>query len=124
LYESGKQYRYKDFEADNSGTKHTPTFELPEEAMSLAGKNAVAIIFKNKVSQISEDNVEYIGDTKIGEDGKIDLSFIPREEISYSGTGDYTVAIGVKGTTNYINVGKIKAKKPEHKVTFRVGQSG
>mgnify|MGYP002853429158 CR=1 FL=1 len=124
LYETGKQYRYKEFESDNSGTTLEKTFAIPEEAMSLAGKNAVAIIFKNKVSQISEDNVEYIGDTKIGADGKIDLSFVPREELSYNGTGDYTVAIGIKGTTNYINVGKIEAPKPEYKVTFTVPQSG
>lgn len=120
LVETGKQYRYKEFEADNSGTRLTPTYELPEEAMNLAGKNAVAIVFKNKVSQISEDNVEYVGDTKIGEDGKINLSFIPREELSYADTGDYTVAIGVKGTTNYIKVGTIEAEKPEHTVTFTI----
>lgn len=118
LVEVGKQYRYKEFGADNSGTRMTATYELPKEAMGLAGKNAVAIVFKNKVSQISEDNVEYMGDTMISNDGKVNLSFIPREEQTYTGTGDYTVALGVKGTTNYIYLGTIKAPKPKYQVTF------
>lgn len=118
LVETGKQYRYKEFSTDNSGTEMTPSYTLPEEAMGLAGKNAVAIVFKNKVSQISEDNVEYMGDTKIGEDGKVSLSFVPREEQTYEGTGDYTVALGVKGTTNYIYLGTIKAPRPKYQVAF------
>lgn len=120
LVESKNQYRYKiDLpEADASGDVLTPECKLPEDAMGLAGKDAVAIVFKNKVSQISEDNVEYIGDTAIGSDGSVDLSFIPREAVSYEGTGDYTVVLGVKGTSNYVKVGTIEASKPEYNVTF------
>lgn len=118
LVETAKQYRYKEFETDNSGTEITRTYELPEEAKGLSGKNAVAIVFKNKVSQISEDNVEYMGDTKIGNDGKVSLSFVPREEQTYAGTGDYTVALGVKGTTNYIYLGTIAAPKPKYQLNF------
>lgn len=120
LIEKKTQYRYKiDLpEAVASGEPLTPDCKLPEDAMGLAGKDAVAIVFKNKVSQISEDNVEYIGDTTIGSDGTINLSFVPREELSYEGTGDYTVVLGVKGTSNYVKVGTIEAPKPVYNVTF------
>lgn len=120
LVDTKTQYRYKLElpEADVSGDTLTPECRLPEEAMGLAGKAAVAIVFKNKVSQISEDNVEYVGDTTIGSDGTVDLSFIPRESLSYEGTGDYTVVLGVKGTSNYVKVATIEAPKPEYNVTF------
>lgn len=120
LVESKNQYRYKIElpEADASGDVLSPECELPDDAIGLAGKDAVAIVFKNKVSQISEDNVEYIGDTTIGTDGSVKLSFIPREVVSYEGTGDYTVVLGVKGTSNYVKVGMIEAPKPEYNVTF------
>lgn len=120
LVEKKTQYRYKiDLpEAVASGTTLKPDCKLPEDAMGLAGKNAIAIVFKNKVSQISEDNVEYIGDTTIGSDGSLNLSFVPREELSYEGTGDYTVVLGVKGTSNYIKVGTIEAPKPVYNVIF------
>lgn len=118
LVDTTKQYRYKEETVEETGVALTPSYAIPEDAMELAGKDAVAIVFKNKVSQISEDNVQYIGNTKISDAGKVDLSFIPREEQSYIDTGDYTVALGVKGTTNYIKLGVIEAEKPEYSVKF------
>jgi peptidoglycan hydrolase-like protein with peptidoglycan-binding domain len=118
LVESKTEYRYKVSDVEESGTAMTPECKLPEDSMDLAGKDAVVIVFKNKVNQIAEDNVEYIGDTKIGTDGTLNLSFVPREEQSYEGTGDYTVVLGVKGTSNYVKVGTIEAPKPKYTVTF------
>lgn len=120
LVERKSEYRYKvDLpEAVDSGNVLTPTCKLPDEAIGLAGKEAVVIVFKNKVNQISEDNVEYIGDTVIGANGKLNISFVPREEQSYEGTGDYTIVLGVKGTSNYVKVGTIEAQKPVYNVTF------
>lgn len=118
LVESKTQYRYKENVVETTGTMMTPDCSLPAEAMNLAGKEAVVIVFKNKVNQIAEDNVEYIGNTVIGTDGKLNISFVPREEISYEGTGDYTIVLGVKGTTNYVKVGTIEAPKPTYKVSF------
>lgn len=118
LVESKKQYSYKNDLTESVGTFMNPECKLPEDAIGLAGKDAVVIVFKNKVNQIAEDNVQYIGDTVIGEDGNLDISFIPREEQTYEGTGDYTVVLGVKGTTNYVKVGTIEAPKPVYTVTF------
>lgn len=118
LVESKQQFRYKENVVETTGTLMKPECKLPDEAKNLAGKNAVVIVFKNKVNQIAEDNVEYIGDTTIGTDGKLNISFIPREEISYENTGDYTIVLGVKGTTNYVKVGTIEAPKPKYNITF------
>ncbi len=118
LVEVATQFRYKENVVETTGTLMTPDCVLPEEASSLAGKEAVVIVFKNKVNQIAEDNVEYIGNTTIGADGSLDISFIPREEISYEGTGDYTIVLGVKGTTNYVKVGTVEAPRPKYNVSF------
>lgn len=118
LVESKMQYRVKEAEVNDNGTLYTPKCVLPESAKNLAGKDAVVIVFKNKVNQIAEDNVEYIGNTSIEADGSINISFVPREELSYEGTGDYTIVLGVKGTTNYVKVGTIEAPKPVYKVSF------
>lgn len=121
LVESKDQYRYKIPESEKPEStiaEMKPECKLPEEAMGLAGKDAVVIVFKNKVNQIAEDNVEYIGNTVIGSDGGLNISFVPREEQTYEGTGDYTVVLGVKGTTNYVKVGTIEAPKPVYKVSF------
>lgn len=118
IVETAKQYRYKEINADESGNVMTADCKLPEDAMNLAGKDAVAIVFKNKVNQIAEDNVQYIGNTKINTDGTINLSFVPREVQTYEGTGDYTIVLGVKGTSNYVKVGTLEAPKPQYKVAF------
>ena len=121
LVESKEQYRYKIPETEKPESTIAmmkPECALPAEAMGLAGKDAVVIVFKNKVNQIAEDNVEYIGNTTIGADGSLKIAFVPREEPSYEGTGDYTVVLGVKGTTNYVKVGTVEAPKPVYNVTF------
>ena len=121
LVESKDQYRYKIPETEKPETtiaEMKPECVLPEEARGLAGKDAVVIVFKNRVNQIAEDNVEYIGNTVIGADGGLNIAFVPREEQTYEGTGDYTVVLGVKGTSNYIKVGTIEAPKPVYKVSF------
>ena len=105
LVESKEQYRYKIPESEKPEStiaEMKPECKLPEEAMGLAGKDAVVIVFKNKVNQIAEDNVEYIGNTVIGSDGGLNISFV----------------LGVKGTTNYVKVGTIEAPKPVYKVSF------
>ena len=118
LFEKKTQYRYREYVTDSTGTLYTPDCSLPENAQGLAGKDAIVIVFKNKVSQIAEDNVEYIGTTHVDSDGSLNISFTPREELSYEGTGDYTIVLGVKGTSNYVKVGTIEAERPKHKVVF------
>ncbi|MGN0152263.1 MAG: peptidoglycan-binding protein [Wujia sp.] len=118
IVEKKTEYRYKEYATTSSGEVLYPECKLPEEAMNLAGKDAVVIVFKNKVNQIAEDNVEYIGNTTIGTDGSLNISFVPREVQTYEGTGDYTIVLGVKGTTNYVTVGTIEAERPSYNVSF------
>lgn len=119
LVQTKTQYRVKvdATEAVATGKIVRPDCVLPEEAGGLAGKDAVVIVFKNKVNQIAEDNVEYVGTTKIGTDGSLNISFIPREEQTYE-TGDYTIVLGVKGTSNYVKVGVMENPKPVYTVSF------
>lgn len=120
LIETKNQYRYKQERTGGSiveGQTVKPECKLPAEAMGLAGKSAMVIVFKNKVNQIAEDNVEYVGMTNIGNDGALNISFVPREAQTYD-TGDYTVVLGVKGTSNYVTVGKMSAPKPVYQVSF------
>ena len=82
-----------------------------------ANKDATLYIYKS--TQVSDFTTEYIGNITLDENGCFNLSNIQtREEISKE-TGDFTVAVAVKGETNAIITGTISAPKPEsYTVTF------
>ena len=87
-------------------------------------KDATLYIYKS--TQVSDFTTEYIGNVVVSSNGQIlnpdtnepITEVQTREEIS-DYTGDYTIAVAVKGETNAMIVGTISAPKPEsYKVTF------
>lgn len=81
-----------------------------------AGQEITLFIFK--IDEASDWTNEFVGQSVVNDDGSYNFSFKLREEPSIK-TGDFTVAIGIEGTTNTIIVGSIKAPKPEYTVVFR-----
>lgn len=81
----------------------------------LAGKQIS--IFVYKVDGASDYTNEYVGQSTIAEDGSYSFTFKLREEPTVK-TGDFTVAIGIEGTSNTIVVDTIAAPKPTHNVKF------
>lgn len=60
---------------------------------------------------------QYIGQSVVGENGSYSFTFKLLNEPTIE-TGDYTVSIGIEGTTDTIEIGKIEAPVPTYSVKF------
>lgn len=97
---------------DNSGNVRTTSGTLDS---SYAGKQATLFVYK--VDEASDYSNEYVGQTTIGEDGSYSFTYKLREEPTEK-TGDFTIALGIEGTTNTMVIGTIAAPKPKYTVKF------
>lgn len=108
-------YRYKSNDVgieDTSGETRTASGKLDS---SFAGKQATLFIYK--VDEASDYSNEYVAQTIIADDGSYSFTYKLREEPTVK-TGDFTIALGVEGTTNTFVIGTIEAPKPEYTVNF------
>lgn len=113
--ETKTQYRYYSTAAsveDNTGEEMTYSGTLDS---SFAGKQLTLFVYK--VDGASDYTNEYIGQTEIGTDGSYSFTFKLREEPTVK-TGDFTVAIGIEGTSDLIVIDTIEAPKAEYTVKF------
>lgn len=99
--------------ADNSGVERTISGFVDS---SLAGEQAILFIYK--VDEASDFTNEYVGQSIIGSDGSYSFTFKLREEPSIK-TGNYTVTLGIEGTSAAIYLDPIEAPKPEYTVTYK-----
>lgn len=97
---------------DTSGDVRTTSGTLDS---SYAGKQATLFVYK--VDEASDYSNEYVGQTTIGEDGSYSFTYKLREEPTEK-TGDFTIALGIEGTTNTMVIGTIEAPKPKYTVKF------
>ncbi len=112
------QYRYYSNAItveDNSGVERTISSAKYGTLPAFAGKQLSLFVYK--VDGASDYTNEYIGQTEIGENGEYSFTFKLREEPTVK-TGDYTVAIGIEGTTDLIVIDTIEAPKAEYTVKF------
>ena len=115
--ETKTQYRYKSAFADagienTSGETRTVSGTLDT---SLAGKQLSLFVYK--IDEASDYTNEFVGQTTVAQDGSYSFTFKLREEPSEK-TGDFTVAIGLEGSTNTIIIDTIEAPKPKYSVNF------
>ncbi len=109
-------YRYKS--ASNATENDSgKTYSYSNKVDSIyAGKQLTLYIYK--VDGASDYTNEFIGQTVIAFDGSYSFkNFKLREEPTIK-TGDFTVAIGIEGTSNLTEVGKIEAPVPTYSVKF------
>jgi len=99
--------------ADNSGVLRTISGEVDS---SLAGEQAILFIYK--VDEASDFTNEYVGQTIIQNDGSYSFTFKLREEPSVK-TGDYTVTLGIEGSSAAIFLDPIIAPKPQYTVVYQ-----
>ena len=97
---------------DTSGEEREVKGTLGE---AFAGKEASLFIYK--VDEASDYTNEYVAQTVLDESGNYDFKFKLREEPSTK-TGDFTIALGVEGTSTAIYLDKIEAPKPEYTVNY------
>lgn len=108
-------YRFKSTSAgieNDEGKKYTISNNLDP---SFAGKQITLYVYG--YTGASDYTNQYIGQSVIADDGSYSFTFKLREEPTVK-TGDFTVAIGIEGTTNRIEVDTIKAPKPNYEVKF------
>ena len=113
--ETRKVYRYQSDELmkqDDSGTERTVKGTLGEE---FANKEATLFIYK--VDEASDYTNEYVAQQKLDENGNYEFNFKLREEPT-ADTGDFTITLGVEGTSTAIYLDTIEAPKKEYTVNF------
>lgn len=98
---------------DTLGEKRNVKGKIP----GAAGKVATLLVYKGTNSDPTASQIEYCGQTVIGEDGSYSIDYITKEEPSEK-TGDFVITLGVEGATNYMVLGKIDAPKPYYSVEF------
>lgn len=108
-------YRYKSNDIqpeDTSGTVRTINGQLDA---AFAGKQITLYVYG--YTGASDYTNQYIGQSIVASDGSYTFTFKLREEPTVQ-TGDFTVAIGVEGTTDRTVIDTIEAPKPTYEVKF------
>lgn len=82
-----------------------------------AGKVATLMVYKGQNEDPLASQIEYIGQTLIGEDGSYHFDYITKEEPTAL-TGDFVITLGIEGSTNYMTMGRIEAPKEVFTVDF------
>lgn len=109
-------YRYKN---SSTGVTENTSGEVRTFSGNIDGKYAgeQATLFIYKITEASDWTGEFVGQTKIADDGSYSFTFKLREEPTVE-TGDFTVILGVEGCDKTMVVGTIEAPDPEYTVTF------
>lgn len=108
-------YRYKSNDIqpeDTSGEVRTVSGTVDS---ALAGKQITLYVYG--YTGASDYTNQYIGQSTVGEDGSYSFEFKLREEPTVE-SGDYTIAIGLEGSTNTTVIGTIEAPLPIYTVNF------
>ncbi len=108
-------YRYKSNNIqpeDTTGKRRTVNGKLDS---SFAGKQITLYVYG--YTGASDYTNQYIGQSTVASDGSYSFTFKLREEPTIK-TGDFTVAIGIEGTTDRTVIDTIEAPKPTYEVKF------
>lgn len=123
IVESRTTYRYipadMNLKENTAGESRTISGKVDAK---YAGKQASLFVYK--YYDAADYTNEAVAQTVIGEDGTYTFTFKLREEPTYGDannnpTGDFTVALGIEGTSNVIYLDPILAPLPEYQVTFK-----
>ena len=98
---------------DGQGTHRNVT----GTAEGAAGKVATLVVYKGMNTDPTANQIEYVGQTTIANDGSYSFDYVTKEEPSVK-TGDFVITLGIEGATNYTNIGVIEAPKPSYVVEF------
>ncbi|MDO4802264.1 MAG: InlB B-repeat-containing protein, partial [Prevotellaceae bacterium] len=117
-------YRYRDRDVSGDtenivGKAYAIEGTLNSVESDFAGLTASIMVYRKCNTDPTEEQLEYVGATTIGENNSYSFSFIPKEHPSQE-TGDYIVALGIEGADRLVNVDVIKADIPKYQVKFIV----
>lgn len=118
MYRSHKKVPvYSELEgAEEEGEAHTVSGVLDIDA-DLEGKLATIMVYKGKNTDPNEDQIQYVGQTAVGKGNVYSFTFTPKADPTDI-SGDYTVCLGIQGSTGLINVAVIQAPKAVYTVKY------
>lgn len=102
---------------DTTGNTYTEEGNLSGTELDLNGKCANILVYRSTNSDPTESQLEYVGQTVIGENNSYSFSFIPKEEPEEA-KSNYIVALAIEGQTSLYNIDVIYAEKVRYKVRF------
>lgn len=102
---------------DNSGTVYTQEGAIDGTDLDLNGRKANVLVYKSTNTDPTENQLEYVGQTLIGEGNTYSFTFVPKEEPDEA-KSNYIVALALEGQTNLYNIDVISKTNPKYQVTF------
>lgn len=102
---------------DLTGETYTENGTLSKTDLDFTGKHANILVYKNTNNDPTENQLEYVGQTVIGEGNSYDFSFIPMQSPDEANS-NYIVALALEGTTDLFNIDVIYATRPSYTVSF------
>ena len=102
---------------DTSGEFFNISGTINNVESDFSGMTASIMVYKRCNTDPTEEQLEYIGETTIGEGNTYSFEFKPREMPS-SETGEFIVALGIEGADRLVNVDVIEAEVPTYQVKF------
>ena len=102
---------------EETGTKYTFSGKLNFTEPDLNGKLATVMVYKGKNTDPNEDQIQYVGQTTIGKGNTYSFDVTAKSDPSIL-SGDYTICLGVEGSTGLINVDMLKAPKAKYTVKY------
>ena len=117
-------YRYRNRsesgeKEDASGEFFNVTGTLNNVESDLSGMTAAIMVYKKCNTDPTEEQLEYVGQTTIGDNNSYSFEFKPIDMPS-SETGEFIVALGIEGADRLVNVDVIEADVPSYRVEFVV----
>ena len=99
------------------GTVYHISGALSSIDLDLSGKLATVMVYKGKNTDPNEDQIQFVGQTTLGDGNTYDFDVIPKTDPTPA-TGDFTVCLGVQGSTGLINVDLIRYKRNIYTVEY------
>ncbi len=115
-------YRYRNRSASGDVEDTSGEFFKVEGAINnvdsdFKGMTASIMVYKKCNTDPTEEQLEYVGETIIGDGNTYSFEFKPRE-MPTSETGEFIVALGIEGADRLVNVDVIEADVPKYQVKF------
>ena len=118
-------YRYRDkvlvYEPVDDGNVETKEYQvkgtLSGLAENYAGRRATVLVYKKTNADPTASQLQYVGQTAIGENNSYEFVFYPKE-IPSAETGDFIVTLALEGASRLVQVDIIKAPKQMYEVRF------
>ncbi len=102
---------------DLEGVTYSEQGKIDKIDVDLSGKHADILVYKSTNNDPTENQLEYVGHTIIGDENAYDFSFIPKETPDQA-ESNYIVAFAIEGSSDIFNIDVIYASKPHYTVTF------